>query len=548
MEKNQSGAQFRFRKNESIGNADAESDEKFLFDCFLDTGDLDALRDCDDNRRLVVGRTGAGKSALLKILSEREEHVIALNPVDLSLGYLANSEVLRFFEDAGANLDVFYQLLWKHVIAVELIRYRYRITNEATQRSFMERLSGLFIKDEAKEQAIKYLKTWGADFWNETESRIREVTQKIETDLKASIAGSAAQIKLEAGTSEKLTEEEKRDVVNRGSRAVNQVQIASLSKVLKLLADDVFNDPQESCFIIIDDLDTHWVDDHLKYKLVRALIETSRAFKQVRRVKVIVALRLDLLQRVIAATRDSGFQAEKYESMYLNLRWTNQQLVELVNRRLNHLVRQRYTSRTLSIDDVFPAKIHQSKFRDFLCERTFLRPRDAILLVNECLARATDRNQITAQMVIDAESSYSEKRLISLSEEWSGTYPKLAQYLQVLVRRPATFPLSELSRAFLEDWALKDLLGDTKSDDPIASSAHSVFIEGKGDFFPFALKLVDSLYVVGAIGLKPDSQSQFYWSYYSDHRPAAGALKPSSILSVHPTFWRALGVSTKLGR
>lgn len=548
MEKTQSGAFFRFRKNETIGNADAESDDRFLSQCFLDTGDLDALRDCEDSKRLVVGRTGAGKSALLKMLMDREEHVIALRPVELSLGYLANSEVLRFFEDAGANLDVFYQLLWKHVIAVELIRHRYKITNEASQKSFLERLSGLFVKDRAKEQAIDYLRTWGANFWNETESRIKEVTHKIETDLRASIFGSAAQVKLEAGAAEKLTEEEKRDVVTRGSRAVNQVQIASLSNVLKLLADDIFNDEQESHFVVIDDLDEHWVDDHLKHKLVRALIETCRAFKQLRRVKIVVALRLDLLQRVIAATRDSGFQSEKYEPMYLNLRWSENQLIELVNRRLDHLVKQRYTSQTLTIDDVFPAKVHQLRFRDFLCQRTFLRPRDAILLVNECLTRATDRQQVTAQMVVDAEASYSGKRIISLAEEWSGVYPLLSSYLQVLVRRPMTFPLSELSKAALEDWAFKFLLEDLQSLDPLAKAARNLYIDEKGDAFEFSLKLVDALYEVGAVGLKPDAQSETFWSYYSDHRPAAGSLKPSSKVSVHATFWRALGVSEKLPR
>lgn len=548
MEKNQAGAQFRFRKNESIGNADAESDERFLLDCFLDTGDLDALRDCDDSRRLIIGRTGAGKSALLRVLAEREEHVIQLNPAELSLSYLANSEVLRFFENAGANLDVFYQLLWKHVLAVELIKNKYKITNDASQRSFLERLSGLFIKDVAKEKAIKYLQEWGADFWNETESRIREVTKKIETDLKASIAGSIAQTKFDAGAAEKLTEEERHDVVTRGARAVNQVQIASLSKVLKILADDVFNDSQESCYVVIDDLDTHWVDDTLKYKLVRALIETCRTFKQVRRVKIIVALRLDLLQRVIDATRDSGFQAEKYESMYLNLRWTNAQLVEMINRRLTHLIRQRYTSRTLSIEEIFPQKIHQSKFKEFLCDRTFLRPRDAILLVNECLIRATDRNQITAQMVIDAESSYSEKRLISLSEEWAGTYPDLSKYIKILARRPPTFPVSELHRGYLENWAMNELLLDNSASDPIAISAQAIFLDGKGSPLNLALKVVDALYVVGAVGVKPDPQSQVYWSYYSDHRPAVGALKPSSTISIHPTFWRALGVVPKINK
>jgi len=34
---------------------DAESDEKFLEDCFLDTGDLEVLIDCEDHNPQVRG-------------------------------------------------------------------------------------------------------------------------------------------------------------------------------------------------------------------------------------------------------------------------------------------------------------------------------------------------------------------------------------------------------------------------------------------------------------------------------------------------------------
>jgi len=113
MDKRDIGAGFRFKKNDRVGEAAAEDDDKFLFDCFVDTGDLDILRDCSSPQRIIVGRTGSGKSALIRLLASHEEHVISLAPEQLALGYLSNSEVIRFFEEAGANLDLFYQLLWR---------------------------------------------------------------------------------------------------------------------------------------------------------------------------------------------------------------------------------------------------------------------------------------------------------------------------------------------------------------------------------------------------------------------------------------------------
>lgn len=245
------------------------------------------------------------------MLAQREDHVISLPPEQLSLGYLANSGVIRFFEEAGANLDVFYQLLWKHVLAVELIKHKYRITNEAAQKSFLSTLSQFFVKDKAKEQAINYLRKWGENFWNETEYRVREITAKMEEELRASLGSNFGVTKLETGVAQRLTAEQKQEVISRGARVVNQVQIKALADVLRLMGDEIFNDPQECYFVTIDDLDTRWVDDGLKYKLIRALIETIKSFRQLQSVKIIVSMRLDLLQRVISETRDSGFQSEK---------------------------------------------------------------------------------------------------------------------------------------------------------------------------------------------------------------------------------------------
>ncbi len=542
MEKKDNGAFFRFRKNDRVGEAAAEEDEKFLFDCFVDNGDLEVLADCSAPQRIVVGRTGSGKSALLRILESREEHVIKLAPEHLALNYLSNSGVIRFFEEAGANLDLFYQLLWKHVLAVELVKQKYKITNESTQKSFLASLSQLFTKDKAKEQAIAYLRMWGENFWNETEYRVREITSRIENDLKSSISSDALMAKLEAGASHRLSEEEKLEVISRGARVVSQVQMKALADVLKLLADEIFNDSQEAYYITIDDLDTKWIDDSLKYKLIRALIETVKSFRQVRSVKIIVSLRLDLLQRVISATRDSGFQSEKYESLRLNLRWSEKELLTLIDRRIQHLVKQRYTSRAVPMKELFPSHIGKLRFEDYLMQQTLLRPRDAILFVNECIARASDKGQIGVQIVQDAEGTYSQKRVDSLHEEWGTIYPKIDSYLRIFSRRAVSIKVTELSEESIRSWVETDLLASSSDiADPVAKAASLCFLEEKISHFRFLLTLIDALYRVGAIGIKPDAASPEYWSFFSDHVPSEGTIKPSSTIRLHPVFWRAVG-------
>jgi hypothetical protein len=116
--------QFRFRKHDSIGAAAAEDDKTFLSTCFYDTGDLECLRTPGDPRRILVGRTGIGKTALLLRLTEVEEHVVWLEPGYLALQYLSNSTILKELNEIGVNLDPFYKLLWTHILIVELIRLR----------------------------------------------------------------------------------------------------------------------------------------------------------------------------------------------------------------------------------------------------------------------------------------------------------------------------------------------------------------------------------------------------------------------------------------
>lgn len=74
-------------------------------------GDLDVLRDVTNPRRIVLGRTGSGKTALLmQFKSEEQDRVIAIKPESLALNYISNSNILNFVLDLGVSLDIFFRL------------------------------------------------------------------------------------------------------------------------------------------------------------------------------------------------------------------------------------------------------------------------------------------------------------------------------------------------------------------------------------------------------------------------------------------------------
>lgn len=537
-----SGIDFRFRRNDTLGSADAESDDYYLSDCFVETGDLNALRDCSNAQRIIVGRTGAGKSALIRMLKEVEDNVIELSPQNLSLSYISNSDILNFFEAAGVNLDLFYQVLWRHVLTVELLKYRYDLRTPEKSDSFLASLFGKIKNDRSKEKAIEYLREWGEKFWDETEYRVKEITTKVETDLTASVGAGIKSLKFDTHAGQKLTEEQKKEVVQSGRKVVNDIQIKALSDVIKFLADDVFDDGQQKYFITIDGLDEHWVEDALRYKLIRALVETVRSFQRIKNVKIVISIRIDLLERVIEKTRDSGFQEEKYNSLYLRLRWSRQQLENVLDRRIEKLIKQRYTSRPVKLKELFPKTMGKQPFLDFLLDRTFYRPRDAILFINSCLEHSEGKNSITSQIVSLAEGEYSRRRLVSLQEEWAATFPNLARYIKLLIGLESTFKIGALNKTHIEEICYNDVFIDLASQDEVFTAARDLFLDNKGTLHGFILVPLRILYVVGLIGIKPDATTSTFWSFHSTEIPSSGSIKPSSIVSIHPTFWRTLGI------
>ena len=114
-----------------IGALAAEQDTQFLQSCFVDTGAYALAQAAGDNRVIIVGRTGTGKSAILRMLeSQHGTRVVRIEPENIALTYVSNSTVLNFFADIGVNLDPFFKLLWRHVITVELLNHHFQDRND----------------------------------------------------------------------------------------------------------------------------------------------------------------------------------------------------------------------------------------------------------------------------------------------------------------------------------------------------------------------------------------------------------------------------------
>lgn len=539
----QSGMTFRFRRNAKVGEAAAEMDDEFLFASFYDTGDYELLHDTRKPPRIVVGRTGAGKTALLRLLKRQEEHVIEIDPENLSLNFIANNDVIRFFERIGLKLDLFYGLLWRHVFTVELLHSKYQLNTEEKTRSFVAQLLERFrSKDAARERALRYIKDWGDKFWIETEYRVKEFTAKLEAELKASAGVDVDYAKASMDGGIKLSEEQKREIVHRGQQVVNGVQVKELSEVISYLNDEVFTDPQKPYYVVIDRLDEYWVEDSLRFKLIRALIETVKTFQRVANVKIIVALRQDLLQKVFSLSKETGFQEEKYQALMLRLRWSSAQIEGMLDKRVASLVRQQYTQRSIRFRELFPPKIAGIDFIDYFMQRTALRPRDAILFTNDCIARSESKGQVKVQTVFEAEKEYSRLRLTSLIEEWSSIFPSLPHVLTILRGANQEGRVSALDSSAIDE-AISQLNDANSTDSDSVSASAAAFVAGdSSNRNAVVAEMIVLLYRVGAVGLRFEGGGGQQW-FPSNAVPVASQIKPNAKVLVHPMFHQALGTT-----
>ena len=340
---------FVIKRGLRIGDLEAETDADLLSTCFVDNGDLELLLDVQRPESIIIGRTGSGKSALLLQIQKKAEKSKLLNPNDISIRFLEYSDIIQFFESIGVKLDLFYRLLWRHILTVELLKLRYDLKSESDGRGILNRLSELVERDPIKKEALSYFREWGSKFWLDTDQQLKEVTEKLGRDIKAGFGAELSGIDISLEGAKSLSIERKSEIVHKANKVVSSIQIKKLADILDLLEESVFTDQQKRYYLRIDKLDEDWANTETRYRFVRALIEEIKTFRRIKNVKIIVALRKDLLDSVFDKTRDAGFQQEKYESYLLPLSWSKDSLEKLVQLRINEVFKGSNGSRALAI-------------------------------------------------------------------------------------------------------------------------------------------------------------------------------------------------------
>lgn len=518
-------AQHKFRNNDEIGKLEAESDS-FLDTCFYETDVFKGIMNFDSSgknpdftRRIIVGRTGSGKSALLKKITSDgsvkfHETIEAENTI---FEHINNNIFISSLSESGVDLRVFYKSLWIHTLLTKVIPTIHR----STYQSFFNKVKDLMggkKKTYNPEEANDYIEQFKDEFFND--KALVEISNKVQSELSAAIKPKGINL------GGKLTAEDTVKVQRETSSYVSRELIKKQKELIKILSEEFSDASQVRIVISIDDLDRSWLSSSgIRYDFINALLEAFRELINIKSVKVLISIRTDIIMGIYNKTLR---QEEKDKSLMYAISWNKKEIRDIVDIRINKLVKNKYqNSKDISMKDVFNFSIDGVGADDYILDRTMLRPRDAIDFVNLCLKKCDGEVAINKDIVLMAEREFFVSRKKALVSEWSSIYPYVEQYIDSLSIIPdRNFSIAGLSEDVKNKTLtyLMDRVDDAGSKDKI----HSVVIMNFDE-------LVNVWFVIGLIGVKITSSLVIYSSY---DKPDLDITDKKSDFIIHPLFFR----------
>jgi len=535
---------YRIKTDMSIGAPDAETDNSLL-DVFIDNGSFDALVNINNPKCIIVGRTGAGKSALIKKIREEEEHVKIIDPERMSLTFLSNSTILKYLRSEDVNLNFFYKLLWKHVFLVEIIKL-YIKESDTKRTGFFQRLWDSVTtggkSDEAKRKALDYAQTWSEEFWLKTEYRIKSIEADLEKRIANELGIEFQAVKMGTTVASSSSEKTTIDVKTKAENIISQLQANDLTTLMDLLSEHIFNNTQRKFFIVIDDLDKEWVSRQIVYDLIASMVEVIKEFQhKFKGVKIIISLRENLQMKVFSGTIHRGGQREKFTPLFLDLKWSVPDLRKMIDLRI-----QNSSNKELKLDTIFEKVSSNKTCIDYILERTFLRPRDAISFFNKIFEQAPQKSFIHMSTIKQAEIKYSIERLNAVEDEWSENYGELTKITSFLHGMNNGFNIKNIKEdAFAELLVESEYVNHFKGELYEVCQKWRLAKNDNMNFRIFLSEICEILYRVGILGIKRNSSTpvEFYFDelMHLDKSDFLGDVK----IYVHKAFYSVLRINVQ---
>lgn len=390
-----------FLKRLNLGATSAENEMRDLENYYLETDQY--LKSLRGEAHLVVGRKGSGKSAVFLQIrdNEREKNrskniVLDLKPDGYKLVKF-KERILGFLEEGTYQHTI--TAFWEYVLLLEIC---YKILEKDHQRHIHDHT--LF---EGYRELANLYHTNEYDPEGDFSERMSGLMEKVYSEYQARYRDS--------------------EKVRLTSAEVTQLLYKhDVKKLSKQLTN--YMEKKGSLWLLFDNIDKGWPTSGLRHEdllIIRSLIDATGKIERLfgrsdLTINTVVFLRNDVYELLVKETSDRGKEAS------VILDWTDPDL-------LRELVRLRIVSNGMAENldfDTAWLKVFASHYKgeetsQYLIDRSLMRPRFLLNLINQCKSFAINLNheRIEEQDIEKGLTAYSSDLLRDIGYELQDIFP-----------------------------------------------------------------------------------------------------------------------------
>lgn len=477
----------------SLGDPMAENEFQTLSEYYVQTDEYSrALR---GEVNLVVGRKGTGKTALFfqvrdRIRRDRQNVVIDLKPEGYQLLKLKEQVLDLLSEGAKSHLITAF---WEYLLLLEICRK-------------------LLEKDRPR---IRYDSALGEEYRN-LEKLLAGGSRELEGDFSERLQMLSQHI-IDAYQRQYQGQRDVRLTTDEVTNLLHSTAIAELrSALISYLGH------KEQVLVLFDNLDKGWsyrgvgVGDIL---ILRCLMDAARKVqKDIRKANIqftcIVFVRNDIYQLLMDSSPDFGKESRA------SLDWSDSDLLrEVLRRRLARSFGDAVTFGQ-AWSSVCASHYEGTETSQFLIDRSLMRPRNLLKLVNYCKGFAVnlDHDRIEVDDITKGLRSYSNEIVLEADRELADVEPGAENLLYEFAGEPSE----------------------------IAEPDLNILLQVHGLAEATVPRVVDYLLYLGFLGIRtPEEEPRYIYNFGYDLR-ILNAIRRKLGGKLHfvlnPAFWPALEI------
>ncbi len=430
-----------------VGKVSAERDD-LLSSYFFDNGVLASVINSPTSF-LVLGRKGAGKTAVFKHLSENRENFVNINDLLIPLSFDDyNWKIHEILIDENKAESLAYKQSWRFVIIIESIKAYITWFENSKQK--------IPIKIEKANKLLEKI----------FDSPIPSISQIVGRKLLclSGLTLPKGGFDLENGDLDSINIEggEVSFETVQTSGTLKQILSENIENLIKNLESSLeeIKENWPRIFICFDRVDEAW--DDVSYEsskrviagLVSACDSITSQYKG--KLRPIVFLREDIFD--VLSINDANKLREDCGAL---LKWNKATLSNLMLRRINYYAEKSGQEKITDIEELFEKREMRQRAKplNYLIKRTMMRPRDLISITSKTIQAMKDKandpfsenkssfKTLEAESIYSAEPSYSEWLKQEILDEWKVQKPIIVQLFDAFQNNASTnFTKEDLQR------------------------------------------------------------------------------------------------------